>query len=109
MSDTYQAVYDAVRSRISGGNIGEVVREVARDAFDWSHMREILQQEFCNAAYEMARPSAVYGPKLYPDGNMWCALYGENLQDGLAAFGETPDEAMTAFDVAWLKQKAKSP
>ena len=36
MADSYQAIYDAVRSRIFGGNIGEVVREVAFRAFDIS-------------------------------------------------------------------------
>lgn len=32
MSDSYQAIYDAVRSRISGGNIADAVTEVARSA-----------------------------------------------------------------------------
>lgn len=32
------------------------------------------------------------------DGNMWCALYGTNLQDGVAGFGDTPDDAVAAFN-----------
>ena len=28
------------------------------------------------------------------DGDQWCALYGENLQEGVAGFGRTPAEAM---------------
>ncbi len=32
MSDTYQAIYDAVRSRISGGNISDAVESAMRDA-----------------------------------------------------------------------------
>lgn len=28
------------------------------------------------------------------DGNMWCALLGTNLQEGLAGFGPTPQEAL---------------
>ena len=28
------------------------------------------------------------------DGNLWCALVGENLQEGLAGFGTTPSEAL---------------
>ena len=28
------------------------------------------------------------------DGDEWCALMGENLQEGLAGFGETPIEAV---------------
>jgi len=23
---------------------------------------------------------------------MWCALYGDNLQDGVVGFGESPEE-----------------
>jgi hypothetical protein len=51
------------------------------------------------AAYEV--PSAVYRPKLSIDGNQWCALYGENLQDGVAGFGNSPADAMWDFDRNW--------
>lgn len=34
MSDSYQAIYDAVRSKISGGDIGSVVHDVLFSAFD---------------------------------------------------------------------------
>lgn len=34
MSDSYQAIYDAVRSRISGANVGDAVERAARDVFD---------------------------------------------------------------------------
>lgn len=47
------------------------------------------------------RPSVLYRPSLYPDGDQWCALYGANLQEGVAGFGDTPAAAMAAFDVAW--------
>ena len=105
MSDSYQAIYDAVRSRISGGNVGEIVAEACRQAFDISWMKASLQQDFSIAASEMARPSVVFKPKLSIDGDMWCALLGENLVEGLAAFGETPAAAMTAFDQAFYKEK----
>jgi hypothetical protein len=32
---------------------------------------------------------------------MWCALFGDNLQEGVVGFGETPAKAMYAFDTAW--------
>ena len=57
-----------------------------------------------DAANEMMRPSAVYRPAIYIDGNDWCALYGENIQDGVAGFGDSPAEAMAAFDTAWAKK-----
>jgi hypothetical protein len=105
MSDSYQAIFDAVRSRISGGNIGDVVRDAAFNAFDISHMKVMLQQEFSIAAYEMQRPSVLYRPSVVPDGSKWCALYGAGLVSGVCGFGNTPAEAMADFDQNWLKQK----
>jgi hypothetical protein len=58
------------------------------------------------AASEYDRPSVVFKPKLSRDGNEWCALYGENLAEGCAGFGDSPAAAMWAFDSAWL-QKTK--
>lgn len=107
MSDSYQAIYDAVRSRISNGDIGHVVQEVARNAFDISWAVPQALQNFNIACAEHARPSAVYRPRLSIDGNQWCALYGENLQDGVAGFGDTPEAACAAFDDAWLNGNAR--
>lgn len=99
--DSYQAIYDAVRSRISGGNVGDIVERAAREAFDMGNMRQILTQDFAIVAQEMQRPSVLYRPTLSADGDMWCALYGEDLMSGVAGFGKTPAEAMTAFDQAF--------
>ena len=41
------------------------------------------------------------GAKLSKDGNQWCWLLGDNLQDGVAGFGDTPYEAMIAFNKAF--------
>ena len=49
---------------------------------------------------------AILKPRVFPDGNMWCALYGKNLQEGVAAFGETPAKAAVQFDIEFLNQKA---
>lgn len=62
-------------------------------------MVKISGQEAC---WEYQRPSVVFKPTLSKDGDMWCALFGENLQEGVAGFGETPAKAMWAFDTAWL-------
>lgn len=32
------------------------------------------------------------------DGNQWCVLYGENLQEGVAGFGDTLQHAINHFD-----------
>lgn len=108
MSDSYQAVYDAVRSRITGANVGDVIADIARQSFDISMSIAILTQEFSiaaerqiQAAEEAMRPSSVFRPKLFLDGDQWCALYGENIQEGVAGFGKSPNDAMLEFDRNW--------
>jgi len=106
MTDTYQAVYDAVRSKIGSCDISEVVRSAIREAFDISFSIEYVKSDLYQAIAEYKRPSAVYRPSLSMDGNQWCVLYGENLQEGVAGFGDTPEKAMQSFDLAWINEKA---
>ena len=101
MSDNYQAVYDAVRSRFHF-NSGELI-DALRRQFDISHAVSMVRDSWQVAASEQERPFVLLKPKLFPDGNKWCALYGENLQEGVAGFGDTPADAAAAFDVAWFK------
>ena len=54
--------------------------------------------------YQNNRPSTIYKPKLYKDGNQWCALYGDNIQDGVAGFGDSPALAYEDFDRNWEAQ-----
>lgn len=72
----------------------------------------VLSQEW-HAAFsaeltqmEKRRPFMLLKPRIYPDGNQWCALYGENIQEGVCGFGDTPAKAATDFDIAWLNAKA---
>ncbi len=102
MIDNYQAVYDATRSRMSNGDIGEAVLSAFRDA-NLGHYSEMCFQTFREVLSAYDRPSAIYKPKLSQDGNMWCALLGDDLQVGLAGFGKTPDLAMSDFDQNWYK------
>jgi hypothetical protein len=44
---------------------------------------------------------SILKPKLYKDGNMWCVLYGENVQEGIAGFGFTPVQAIYAWNRTW--------
>jgi hypothetical protein len=50
------------------------------------------------------QPSVLYRPALSIDGNQWCALYGENLQDGVAGFGASPELAMHDFNKQFGKR-----
>lgn len=43
-------------------------------------------------------------PRVFMDGDKWCVLYGDNLQDGVAGFGDTPHDAVIDFNKAWKKK-----
>lgn len=103
MSD-YQAIYDAVRSKISGGDISATVRDVMFQAFDISHIKQMAQQDIAIALYHYQRPSVVFRPTISVDGDQWCALLGDDLVSGVAGFGDTPCAAMEAFDQAFWKE-----
>ena len=95
--DTYQPIYDAVRSKIGSCDIDAIVRERIPSLDTFS-----IEQAFrsmVNDIYSMTtRPFILMRPSLSIDGNQWCALYGENLQEGLAGFGDTPEKASLDFD-----------
>jgi len=96
MTDTYQAIYDAVRSKILGGDIGHVIHEVAWRQLDISHTVAMLNQEFSIVAAEMQRPSVLYAPGVTHDGSKWTATYW-----GVSGIGNSPDAAMRNFDKNW--------
>lgn len=73
-----------------------------RDA-NLPHYAEMAFRAVSNAAGEYERPSVVMRPKIFIDGNQWCALYGDSLQEGVAGFGDSPAKAMWDFDRAWSK------
>lgn len=106
MSETYDAIYSAVRSKITGGNISEAVREAMRLSCDFSHAAQAAHQAAIIIEAEQTRPSVLYRPDLAKDGNMWSALYGSNIQEGVCGYGETPAAAMAAFDKAWREGRA---
>lgn len=79
-------------------------------------LEEFVQNTFFNAAQSMQitamewqRPFVLLRPSVFPDGNAWCALYGENLQEGVAGFGDTPAAAAADFDHSWTTQKLLHP
>lgn len=102
MSDTYQAVYDAVRSRFSGCDVGSAVESAIQRAGIGDYARQAFSS-IDQAGVEMQAPSVLYRPKLSIDGDQWCALYGDNLQEGVCGFGTSPNRAMQDFDRNWLK------
>ena len=72
-----------------------------------AHAASMIQCSWQEAAGEQMRPCVLFRPVLSRDGNQWLALFGPNIQEGVAGFGDTPAKAMRAFDDAWLTEKAK--
>ncbi len=74
---------------------------------DFSHeaamIVAVIREEAAIIRAAVTSPSVLYKPTIAPDGNMWCALLGENLMEGVCGFGETPEKAMADFDRAWRK------
>ena len=77
------------------------VVDAASSAFDQ------IARRGTEAASEYDLPHVVMRPTLCIDGNQWCALYGENLQDGVAGFGDSPGLACVDFDRAWTTKLTK--
>ena len=81
--------------------------------FIMAYAEELLHEAACyesnaasakyDLALEMLRPFYLLRPKVFPDGDQWCALYGENIQDGVCGFGNTPAKAAAQFDISWLQ------
>lgn len=106
MSDTYQAVYDAVRSRIGSADIGGAVESVMR-CENFGHYFQMACQEMQTSAVEHGRPCAVFKPTLTQDGNAWLAVLGD-LPTGVVGCGESPAAAMSDFDAAFYRSATSS-
>lgn len=73
---------------------------------DISHDAYNARMAIVEACAFISAPHVRMKPRVFPDGNMWCCLYGEDLQVGVAGFGETPEKACEAFDKAWSTDRA---
>ena len=72
--------------------------DVSNDAY-------LARMAIVEAAAFASSPAVLYRPTLSADGDQWCALLGDNLQTGVAGFGETPDAAMQAFNAAFYSER----
>ena len=99
--DTYQAVYDATRQALRCDPERAISEAVGVQVQRLSCAIDIIQQDASSAAFQHARPSAVYRPRLAKDGNAWIACYGDNIQEGVVGVGKSPEEAMADFDRSW--------
>lgn len=70
--------------------------------------QDVINQEYANAL-DMAHPHVYMRPKLFIDGGQYCALYGDDIHNGCAGFGDTAQLAMEDFDRQWYCTKAPKP
>lgn len=63
------------------------------------HQSDILYQNELALIVEKQEYNlfATLKPKIYKDGSKWCVLLGENIQEGICGFGETPYLAILDF------------
>ena len=111
MNEGYDATYVAISRAVGNCDISAAVTAAIQSTGIEIHVYNIasaFQNSIWNIESEMCRPSVLYRPRLSIDGDQYCALYGENLQDGVAGFGQTPAEAMSQFDIAWRQALASA-
>ena len=94
MSD-YQAIYDAVRSRIGYFDGQSLTQEIA-NRFDISFQVDMIKNEAISVCYEQLRPSVLFKPELILVDRIWQAKYGT-----FTGFGDSPEKAMRDFDTNW--------
>ena len=66
-------------------------------------MSEQLEANISGAAWRVGQAAEVCFQEI-KDGDMWCALHGENLQVGIAGFGPTPAHTLHAFETAMCSE-----
>ena len=73
-------------------------------AYEMEYHGTRMNTEHCREEVyrERLRPFYKIHPRVFAEGNQWCALYGDNIQEGVCGFGDTPEKAAIAFDLAWL-------
>jgi len=76
------------------------VTDISTDAY-------LARMAIVEACAFIQAPSVLYRPAIFKDGDQWCALYGENIQDGVAGFGDTPGLACQAFNMAWGQERSR--
>jgi hypothetical protein len=78
-------------------------------SFHAQHAAVAIAEAAAGIESAMTAPHVLMRPSLAPDGNMWSALYGPSLAEGVCGFGETPAAAMADFDKKWREQRLRTP
>jgi len=71
---------------------------------DKSNMDANVNTQQIDLLLAQQAPFMLLKPKVFLDGNKWCAMYGSNLMEGVTGWGDSPDEAMIDFNKEWNKK-----
>lgn len=65
----------------------------------------LIAQSKLNTAIETEEMNlfALLKPKLFQDGNQFCVMLGDDIQNAICGFGDTPRRAVWAFNKEWDK------
>ncbi len=68
---------------------------------DHEHQHSIVS-EVSLTQYMLRQLHVCLKPRIFKDGDMWCALLGDDMMIGVVAFGKTPKQAAEAWDLVWI-------
>lgn len=98
--ETYQPIYDATRSRIRNGDVGAAIERAVRDlGLDMISHHALCA--FQDISASQTAPHVLMRPSIGIDGNMYSALYGDNIMEGCVGYGKSIAAAMADFDKTW--------
>jgi hypothetical protein len=66
------------------------------------HAASAIEQMKYHCAAHPRSPSAVRRPQLFFRGDLWIALLGPNMEEGIVGIGPTVGDALRAFDAQYL-------
>lgn len=79
---------------------GVLNNQYSHELANWINNMQVIQhQEQMNLLIAQQEYLLVktYGLVPFRDGDQWCVLLGDDLQSGIAGFGDSPNDAVLAF------------
>lgn len=93
-------------NQIQGKNMSQQEELYEAESGQRQHFAFLEHNEAMNALVikrDMALVDSLH-PKITKDGNQWCVLCGDNLQEGIAGFGNTIYAAILDFNSQFYKE-----
>jgi len=78
--------------------------ETQFERFHYDYQNAAESEKNAAANKENLSIIAALGLKPFTDGDMYCFLWGDDLQNGIAGFGETVDLAVLDFNKNYFKK-----